>query len=448
MKLSTHRLWQFPIMLLGGGIVTVITLLCTFAPLLTNLEPQQQQTWVGAQGPGFQHPPCLGYQKYITQSQPDLPLELQGAKQLVFETQKKETQDLRVLVRNGICEKMFWFEGAMPCSNILLKAKNTHQLFPDGHSVTLTQDLELRLGEKGSLEELSPSKGDRVLFFRILVQAYPKELCTMTLDQAGAIESLVVNQRKVASFSFMGEDCISVSKDGVNILRYHILGTDDLGRDVWSRCLYGGRISLMVGAVATLVSLIIGIVVGSISGYLGGRWDRLIMSGIDMLYAIPFMFLVILLLVLFGRSLVMLFIALGAVQWLTMARIVRTQVISLKKLPYIDAMRCAQAPAWAILYRHILPNMLGPIIIYATLTVPAVILEESFLSFIGLTVQFQGQSIDSWGSLVNQGMLSLGQHGENAWLLIFPSLAMGLTLLGLNLCGDGLRDFLDPRHSN
>ena len=158
------------------------------------------------------------------------------------------------------------------------------------------------------------------------------------------------------------------------------------------------------------------------------------------------MFLVILLLVLFGRSLFILFIALGAVQWLTMSRIVRTQVMSIKLLPYIEAARLAQTPPLTMVFRHILPNMAGPIIIYATLTVPSVILEESFLAFIGLTVQFQGRSLDSWGALVHQGMMGLGIHGEHSWLLIFPSLAMGLTLLGLNLLGDGLRDALDPKH--
>ncbi|MBF0199520.1 MAG: ABC transporter permease, partial [Planctomycetes bacterium] len=252
----------------------------------------------------------------------------------------------------------------------------------------------------------------------------------------------------ITSFSERAENITEVSADGKISEIYHLLGTDHAGRDLLARILYGGRISLMIGLAATFVSLLIGVIVGAVSGYLGGKYDKIIMSGVDILYAIPFMFLVILLLSTFGRNLIMLFVALGCVQWLTMSRIVRSQVLSLKQKEYIDAAKICGAGFFTIIFRHLIPNAMGPIVIYTTLTVPAVILEESFLAFIGLQVQYEGKSLDSWGALVHQGSLSLGFNGENSWLLIFPCLAMGLMLLGLNSFGDGLRDALDPKLRN
>jgi oligopeptide transport system permease protein len=219
----------------------------------------------------------------------------------------------------------------------------------------------------------------------------------------------------------------------------HWFGTDELGRDTFARVIYGGRISLLVGLVATLVSLVIGVSYGAISGYRGGKTDEVMMRIVDVLYALPYIFLVILLLVFFSRSILMLFVALGLVQWLTMARIVRGQVLSLKSQTFVEAARALGAGDAAIIFRHIVPNTLGPVIVYTTLTVPAIILQEAFLSFLGLGVQPPDAS---WGTLVSDGARLVTLF---PWLVIFPGIALSLTLLCFNFLGDGLRDALDPQ---
>ncbi len=219
----------------------------------------------------------------------------------------------------------------------------------------------------------------------------------------------------------------------------HLFGTDSLGRDLLMRTLYGGRISLLVGLVATLVSLLIGIAYGAIAGYVGGRVDHLMMRIVDILYAMPFMFFVILLMVLFGRNIVLIFVAIGAINWLDMARIVRGQTLSLKRKEFIEAAEALGTPTLAIIRRHIVPNLLGVVVVYVTLTIPQVILVESFLSFLGLGVQ---EPMTSWGALVNDG----AQEMESApWLLIFPAVFLAATLFCFNFIGDGLRDALDPK---
>ncbi len=219
----------------------------------------------------------------------------------------------------------------------------------------------------------------------------------------------------------------------------HLIGTDSLGRDLAARLLAGLGVSLSIGVVATSVSLVIGVVWGAVAGYVGGKVDEIMMRIVDTLYSLPFIFFVILLMVTFGRNIFLIFLAIGAVEWLTMSRIVRGQTLSLKSKEFIEAARAAGLSSGQIIIRHIVPNLLGPVVIYVTLTIPAVIIAESFLSFLGLGVQ---PPMASLGTLIATG----AQDMEMApWLLIFPSLTMVVTLMAFNFIGDGLRDALDPK---
>ena len=221
----------------------------------------------------------------------------------------------------------------------------------------------------------------------------------------------------------------------------HWLGTDTLGRDLFARILYGCRISLGVGLAATFVSLTIGVVYGAISGYSGGKTDMVMMRIVDIMYALPFTIFVILLMVFFGRDIYLLFIAIGAVEWLTMARIVRGQILSIKRMEYIEAARALGLKTNRIIFRHMIPNVLGPVIVYTTLTIPAVMLLEAFLSFLGLGVQ---PPMSSLGVLIKEGSEKME---EFPWMLVYPGMVFSLTLFSLNFLGDGLRDALDVRAS-
>lgn len=216
-------------------------------------------------------------------------------------------------------------------------------------------------------------------------------------------------------------------------------GADNLGRDLYTRCLHGMRVSLAIGVIATAVSFVIGVSYGAISGYFGGRTDNIMMRFVDVLWGLPFMFFVIILMTIFGRNVINLFIALGAVQWLTMSRIVRGQVLSLKHREFVEAARSIGLPARTIIWRHIIPNTIGPVIVYVTLTVPRIILEEAFLSFIGLGVQAPMASL---GNLAAEGAEAMEVY---PWMLIFPALILASLLFSFNYLGDGLRDALDPK---
>ncbi len=242
----------------------------------------------------------------------------------------------------------------------------------------------------------------------------------------------------------------------------HPMGTDDSGRDILARVLQGGRISLMVGIISTFVSLIVGVSYGATAGYLGGRIDNFMMRVVDIIYAIPYILIVIVLLSVFGgpntpewiqsiaaifggsntaglSQIILLFFALGLVSWLTMARVVRGQILSLKNQEFVMAARATGVSTPAIIFRHLVPNALGPVIVYATLTIPSVMLSEAFLSFLGIGVQ---APFASWGSLCNDGIKNISVF---PWQLIFPGVTMALTLFSLNFLGDGLRDALDPQ---
>jgi len=251
-------------------------------------------------------------------------------------------------------------------------------------------------------------------------------------------------QRSVEPFvlKFDRDGDLRISRDefpGAPRLRTHVFGTDPQGRDVLTRLFYGARLSITIGILATLVALFIGVIYGATSGYLGGRADNIMMRIVDVLYGLPYMFLVILLMVMFGKNVLVLFVALGAVSWLNMARVVRGQVMSLKTREFIEAARAIGVGTRAIIFRHLIRNAIGPVVVYSTLLVPAVILEEAFLSFLGLLPDEV-----TWGKMIAE---SLEVFQNYPWLMVFPGLALAMTLFAMNFLGDGVRDAIDPKQS-
>ncbi|MEO7933451.1 MAG: ABC transporter permease subunit [Chthoniobacterales bacterium] len=221
----------------------------------------------------------------------------------------------------------------------------------------------------------------------------------------------------------------------------HWMGTDNLGRDLFVRVLKGGQVSMLVGLCATAVSLTIGVLYGTISGYFGGKLDAVMMRFVEIMYAMPFAIFVVLLMVFFGKNFVLLFVAIGAVEWLTMARIIRGQVLGLRQQEFIEAAIALGIPKHRIIFRHLIPNVMGTVIVYATLTIPSVMLLEGVLSFLGLGIQ---PPRSSWGVLIQEGASAIEEY---PWQLAFPAIFFSLTLFSLNFFGDGLRDALDPRAS-
>ncbi len=238
-------------------------------------------------------------------------------------------------------------------------------------------------------------------------------------------------------FSVMGQ---IAELGGPSFENGHYFGTDDLGRDLFARTVQGTRISLMVGIVGSAIAVIVGTLYGATAGYIGGRADNIMMRAVDILMSIPYMFVLILLLVMFGRSIFMLFLGIGLISWLDMSRIVRGQTLSLKHKEFIEAAQATGVPAFTIIWRHIVPNLLGVVAVYATLLVPLMILTESFISFLGLGVQ---EPLTSWGALISEGAKTIN-YGT-LWQLAFPLFFFIITLFAFFFVGDGLRDALDPK---
>ena len=250
-------------------------------------------------------------------------------------------------------------------------------------------------------------------------------------------DSIAVWSNEEIDFNVMGQ---AYELGGPSIENGHYFGTDDLGRDLYSRTLQGTRISLMVGIVGSFIAVVVGTLYGATSGYVGGRTDQAMMRLVDILLSVPFMFVVILLLVMFGRSLVMLFLGIGLISWLNMARIVRGQTLSLKHKEFVEAARATGVAPFTIILRHIVPNLLGIVAVYATLLVPEMILIESFISFLGLGVQ---EPLTSLGALISEGAKTI--YYGTIWQLGFPLLFFVVTLFAFFFVGDGLRDAFDPK---
>ena len=443
MRLLRHRLALF-----GLFLVIAVSAAVVIVPVFYGGSPKLTRVWLGAKSPGFTHPDCLSKNILIKGEEAETSPSLSDARELIYQTKSFSRQEIRVTTRRGKVNTIMFTEGAHHIEELdtsTLKGELFRSNDDGTPGVKLGQAFALKKNTappEGLFEE-----GSRVLMM-LLIKADNEVTQNIVTLNNSIVTSMTVkkdnNEISSDGIIIKGRDVIKVIADGEERRVTHLLGTDKLGRDLFIRILYGGRISLLVGIVATLVSIIIGLSYGAVSGYFGGMVDSVMMRIVDVLYGLPFIFLVILLMVLFERSLILFFVALGLVQWLTVARIVRGQILSLRESEFVEAAKMSGATAKKIIFSHLIPQTIGPVIVYTTLTIPLIILEESFLAYIGLGIT---DASDSLGSLVEQGVRMLGDAGENWWLLLCPSLTMIFILFGMNCLGDGLRDSFDPKRA-
>jgi len=510
---------------MGGLVVMVVVSFASVAaPWITPMAPDYGQPWLRhARAPGFEHPAVLAEIRFDNGEAPFVPERIppriarymSNDGTIVYRLTEVEQHEYRIRLRRGKIRKIQEGATSIPRVEVAGALAVARLLDSDGQPTGPELRNVVLEPKKPVPEALKDYAKEKILILQVNQPRTPEPETIEVVIADGKVTSITRGGVALDQLRAEGRYVEEIRKDGNEQRIYHLLGTDDVGRDIWSRVVYGGQVSLMVGAVATIVSILIGVIYGAVAGYqsqapmtlwnliatllglgaasgvmatnaifglvkeeaisfawlfpaalalflvivVGGAvlakrlpWQKqfttsgeFMMRIVDILYALPFMFLVILLMISYGRDLITLFVALGCVQWLMMARIVRGQVLSLKEKEFIEAARMCGSGHASIVFRHLIPNTLGVVVVYATLTVPAVILQESFLSFIGLTVEFQGRTLDSWGSLVDQGRQALTASGGKWWILVFPSAAMAVTLFSLNFLGDGLRDALDPK---
>ncbi len=456
-----RRLKKNKMAMAGLAITILMSFSAVFAGQISPFNPATQQRWTGALAPGTT---ILSLRNEMRVAVSVRPLELEVPEAcadvlgdgddhaLVFAIQERTVSPIRIIASGDLVERMQMSvpgEVTVRPESVDLGVDEYFRAAATGERLGATR---LAQGEAIPAELRDATQDGRYVIQVERVGTDPEGGFGIEVgfDGSGAATSIERTARDgatsaLADVTIMPRDVSDVRLDGARLTHTHLLGTDQQGRDTLSRLIFGGRISLLVGLAATLVSLFIGVIYGAVSGYVGGRTDNVMMRIVDILFGIPYLFVVILMMVAFGREIFVLFLALGALQWLTMARIVRGQVLSLREKEFVDAAITVGTRWTGILSRHLIPNVLGVVVVYMTLTVPAVILMESFLAFVGLAVEWQGLPLESWGALINSGREALGNNGEFWWMLVFPSIAMSATLFSLNFLGDGLRDALDPQ---